>query len=132
VHDSIEGYRAAVEKAENPRLAEIFAIRLAKREETFERLNTALTDLGEEPVESGSALGTLHELWSWVTAGFDDGDEAIADRVEEGEDYLKERIEEALEDDDLSPPEREALAMALEEVARGEFFAGQLLADLDA
>lgn len=126
VYDSIEGYRETLEQTDDRRLKQAFSTRLTKREETLERINNALEHHGESPVDSGSTLGTFHEMWTKLTASVGDGEDAIIERVEEGEDFLKERFEEALEDENLSHKEREVIALCYEEVSRGEFFADQL------
>ena len=131
VYDSVEGYQAASEKAEDPRLTQAFAQRLSKRQQTLNQINSAIVQQGGKEVTGGSTLGTFHEMWTRLTSALDKGDEAIVERVEEGEDFLKERFEEALKDDDLTAQDRQVISQCLEEVAQGEFFSDQLEAQYD-
>ena len=45
-------------------------------------------------------------MWQSVTAAFENNDEAAAERVEEGEDYIKNKFQQALESDQLEVQER--------------------------
>ena len=53
---------------------------------------------------------------------FENGDEAAAERVEEGEDYLKGKFESALEDDDLDAQSRSVVQQCYAEISEGERF----------
>ena len=104
--DSVEGYRKAMAKAESPALKQALASRLAAREKTLDALNAELARAGGQRVAAGTTAGAVHRLWLSITDAFENGDEAAAERVEEGEDYLKEKFEAALKQDDLGEGER--------------------------
>lgn len=126
VYDSIEGYRNAHERAEDASLKAAFASRIDNREATLSRINQALTGMGEDRVTTGSTLGTFHDMWGKVLSSIGGNDQSVVSHVEEGEDFLKERFEEALEDDDTTPRERDVISACLTEIAEGEFFADRL------
>lgn len=121
VYDSIEGYRRAHERADDVDLKAAFASRIGRREATLARINTALSAMGEQSVTSGSTLGTLHDLWSAVLNALGNSDRAVIGRVEEGEDFLRQRFEEVLRQPDMSEQERQVILACLCEIAEGEF-----------
>ncbi|KZY56288.1 hypothetical protein A3736_08415 [Erythrobacter sp. HI0063] len=120
--DSVEGYRKAIEKAKSPHLKEALQRRLAAREATLETLNGELRRQGDELVTKGTVTGDLHRLWTEIADLFESGDKAAAERVEEGEDYIKEKFEKALKGDTLTPEERAVVQSSLSEIAEGEAF----------
>lgn len=128
-YDSVEGYRKAAEKADNPSLKKALNTRMQKRQKTLDTLNAELVRCGGDKVTSGTTAGGLHRLWVSVTDALDDGDEAAAERVEEGEDYLRKKFEEALEKTDLDPQQKSVIQKCHAEVAEGERF-GDLIAKM--
>lgn len=129
--DSVEGYRKAIEKADSPQLKGALQKRLTEREKTLTKLNEELGHQGDELVSKGTMTGAMHRLWIDVTSLFEKGDEAAAERVEEGEDYLAGKFEEALKDDDLVASERSVLEACLSEIRAGERFGDMLEARHD-
>ncbi len=120
--DSVEGYRKASEKAQSPQLKQALQQRLQAREATLQQMNGELQRQGDELVTQGTATGELHQLWTNITGLFESGDEAAAERVEEGEDYIKGKFEKALEGDDLDAQERAVVQQCFAEVCEGERF----------
>ena len=120
--DSVEGYRMAAEKANNPQLKQALMDRAAKREQTVATLNAEVERQGGELVTKGTATGELHQMWLGITSAFENDDEAAAERVEEGEDYIKGKFEAALEDDDLDPQSRAVIQQVYAEICEGEQF----------
>ena len=119
-YDSVEGYRKASETAKSPELKRILSDQAAKRQKTLDALNSELTRLGGNLVTKGTATGGLHRLWLDLTNLFESGDKAAVERVEEGEDYLAGKFEEALKATDLDPTTRSVIQTALAEVREGE------------
>ena len=119
-YDSVEGYRKASETAKSPELKRILSDQAAKRQKTLDALNSELTRLGGNLVTKGTATGGLHRLWLDLTNLFESGDKAAVERVEEGEDYLAGKFEEALKATDLDPTTRSVIQTALSEVREGE------------
>ena len=109
--DSVEGYRKAHEKAKSAQLKQALQQRLEKRQQTLGVLNAQLERQGDELVTKGTATGGLHRLWVDIT-----------DLFEEGEDYIKDKFEKALEGDDLEAGERAIVQQCLAEISEGERF----------
>ncbi|GMN02856.1 PA2169 family four-helix-bundle protein [Erythrobacter sp. MTPC3] len=125
--DSVEGYRKAAEKADSPQLKQALHQRCQKREQTLSQMNAELQRQGDELVTKGTMTGEAHQLWASITDMFESGNEAAAERVEEGEDYIKEKFESALNDDDLDPQERAIVQQCYAEICEGEKF-GDMIA----
>ena len=120
--DSVEGYRTAAEKADSAQLKQALGQRLQQREQTLAQLNAQLQQQGDELVTKGTLTGEAHQMWASITDMFENGDEAAAERVEEGEDYLKGKFESALDSDNLEPAERQVVQQCFSEVCEGEKF----------
>ncbi|MEP5937527.1 MAG: PA2169 family four-helix-bundle protein [Erythrobacter sp.] len=127
-YDSIEGYRKAAEKAESPALKNALNNRISDRATTLTKLNDALRTEGEEPITSSSALGSMHQVFLTITDAFEDGDEAAAERVEEGEEFLADKFRDALEDDasEIDMPVLNIIQSAYSEVREGEKFGNMI------
>ena len=120
--DSVEGYRKAAEKADSAQLKQALGQRGQQREQTLANMNAQLQQQGEELVTKGTMTGEAHQMWASITDMFESGDEAAAERVEEGEDYLKGKFESALDSDDLEPQERSVVQQCYAEICEGEQF----------
>ncbi len=120
--DSVEGYRKAAEKADSPRLQQALNRRREQREQTVAKLNAEIQRQGGELVTKGTLTGSAHQTWMSIADAFENGDEAAAERVEEGEDYLKGKFESALDDDDLDPQSRSVVQQCYAEISEGERF----------
>ncbi|MBB3764221.1 ferritin-like domain-containing protein [Sphingomicrobium lutaoense] len=129
--DSVEGYRMAAEKANDPKLKSILSEQARKREALVTRLNGELQRNGEELVTKGTTAGALHRTWMEIADMFENGDEAAAERVEEGEDYLCKKFEAALESPDLPESQRALVREAYSEVKEGERLTNMLEAQYD-
>ncbi len=120
--DSVEGYRKASEKAESPQLKQALQHRMQAREQTLQQMNAELQRQGDELVTNGTTAGELHQMWVGITAMFENGDETAAERVEEGEGYIKGKFEKALESDQLDAQERGVVQQCYSEICEGERF----------
>lgn len=120
--DSVEGYRKAADKADSPQLKQALQQRCQQRQETLGKMNAELQRQGDELVTKGTMTGEAHQMWASITSAFENNDEAAAERVEEGEDYIKSKFESALEDDDLQPEERAVVQQCYAEISEGERF----------
>lgn len=125
-YDSVAGYRKAAELAKSGELKRILQAQAEKRQATLDMLNAELVRVGGELVTKGTMAGGLHRVWSNITALFENGDEAAVERVEEGEDYLAKKFEEALDHADLDPATRAVIERAAAEVKEGERLTDQL------
>lgn len=129
--DSVEGYRKAAETAKSPQLKAVLTQQAQKRQSTLDMLNQELVRAGGDSVTTGTTAGGLHRLWVDITSLFEKSDEAAAERVEEGEDYLVKKFEEALREQDLDPSARAAIEKAYLEVKEGERLTDQLAHQYD-
>lgn len=120
--DSVEGYRQAAEKADSPQLTQALQQRCQQREQTLQQMNAQLQQQGDELVTKGTMAGEAHQLWASISSAFQDDDKAAAKRVEEGEDYLAKKFNEALESDQLEAQERAVVQQCYDEICQGERF----------
>ena len=120
--DSVEGYRQAGEKADSPQLKQALQQRASQREATLRQMNAELERQGDELVTKGTMTGEAHQMWQSISTAFESNDEAAAERVEEGEDYIKSKFESALESDLLEAQERAIVQQCFSEICEGERF----------
>ena len=120
--DSVEGYRQAAETANNSQLTQALQQRGQERGQTLQQMNAELQRQGEELVTKGTLTGEAHQMWQSVTAAFENNDEAAAERVEEGEDYIKNKFQEAIEINQLEAQERAVVERCYNEICEGERF----------
>jgi uncharacterized protein (TIGR02284 family) len=129
--DSVEGYRKAAEKANDPQLKQALERRRAEREQTVSKLNAEIQRQGGELVTKGTVTGAAHRTWMSIADAFESGDEAAAERVEEGEDYLKGKFQSALDDDDLDAQSRSVVQQCYAEISEGERFGDMIAKQFD-
>ena len=120
--DSVEGYRQAAEKADSPQLTQALKRRLQQREHTLNQMNGELQRQGDELVTKGTMTGEVHQMWQSITSMFGNSDDNVAERVEEGEDYIKNKFQEALDSDQLEGQERAVVQQCYNEICEGEQF----------
>lgn len=105
--DSVNGYREAAENADRSQYKGLFSDRAIKREQLAQELQQEVRALGGEPKTEQGMLGKAHnkfvDLKNALTGG---SDKAVIDEVERGEDHIRDRFKDALEDDDLPPQVR--------------------------
>lgn len=119
-YDSIEGYRKAADIANAPHIKRAFTDQLARRQKTLDSLNNELVRVGGELITKGTLAGQLHRMWTSITDLFGTDDKTAVERVEEGEDYLAEKFEEALKHADLDAHTRSVIQTAYREIKEGE------------
>ena len=112
VLDSAEGYKDAAQEAANPSLKHMFEERALRRRQMTADLKAQVRDLGGEPADDGTILAAAHRVFLNLKHRMTGSDESVVAEVEAGEDYLKGKFEDALEDDDLPTPQREAVSAA--------------------
>lgn len=120
VIDSIDGYSESAKDAESSRFASMFNERAAERREVLTKLQAEVGRLGGNPEDSGTTAAAAHRgfvnLKSAVTG---QDDQAVINEVERGEDHIKNKFEEALRDDELSPQTRSVIEQCFTSVRRG-------------
>ncbi|NNC60636.1 MAG: PA2169 family four-helix-bundle protein [Erythrobacter sp.] len=124
--DSVKGYKQCAEKANDPAIKQALQRRGQQREQTLSMLNAEIARQGGEPVTDGTISGGAHRIWTTITSAFEDNDEAVAERVEEGEDYIAGKFQEALDNADLDPQSRQVVQQCAAEIQQGERFGDML------
>lgn len=117
--DSVKGYSEAADDANNPTFKSLFRQWSDERLRVARRLQDQVRNLGGAPEDDGSLLGASHRAFLNLRDSFSKGDKGVVEEVERGEDYIVEKYEDALEDDDLSDSVRPLVNQAYESVLRG-------------
>ena len=118
--DSLKGYELAAKKAKSPELTQLLTEQAGKRRATVEMLKAEVTRQGGNLVTDGTVTGDLHRIWTSIADLFEDADEAAAERVEEGEDYISQKFWHALDKGDLDPQTHAVVQKAYDEIIEGE------------
>jgi uncharacterized protein (TIGR02284 family) len=125
--DSMKGFEDAAKDAEATQFATVFAEFARDRSQVASSLQAEVRRLGGEPQESSSFLAAAHRTFMDLKQALTGRDEkAIVEEVERGEDFIKEKFEEALDYDDLSPSAREVVETAYQSVQAGHARASAL------
>lgn len=119
--DSINGFEDAAANLEgHSRLKELFRERASERSRIVEELRSEIRRLGGDPEDGGSFMGKTHQRWLDLKAAVSGRDEKqIINEVENGEDYLKEKFETALNNGDLTGESRAVVERAYQSVREG-------------
>lgn len=118
--DSQKGFLDAAGSADNTHFAPYFAEFAQDRSQVAASLQEVVSRLGGKPEEDGSFLGAAHRTFMNLKDKFTSPDDkAIVNEVERGEDYIKEKFEEAIADSDLSAESRTVVQTAFTSVRTG-------------
>lgn len=117
--DSANGYGEAAKDADSTRFADTFASRAQERAQVTAQLQDQVRMLGGKPDDDGTVLAKAHRMFVNLRNSLQSGDTAVVDEVERGEDHIKAKFEDALKDDDLSPPTRSVIMQAYVSVKTG-------------
>ncbi|MEV8518734.1 PA2169 family four-helix-bundle protein [Dyella marensis] len=110
--DSADGYGEASKDAKSSQLASLFRDRAAEREQVVGKLQQRVAFLGGKPEDSGTVLASAHRMFTNLRNSLSKSDEAVIDEVERGEDHIKHKFEDALEDGDVTTDTRAIIADA--------------------
>lgn len=117
--DSVKGYTHAGEES-NSRHSAFFTEMASERSQMAARLQEQVRALGGDPEDESSTAGALHRGFLNLKEAITGSDEtALINEVERGEDYIKEKFEAAIRDDDLMPQTRGAIEQAFASVRKG-------------
>ena len=118
--DSVDGYRAAADDADSSQYQSIFFKRADERKAVADRLQQHVRQLGGSPTDSGSIIAGAHRAFMGLRDAITGADDtAIVAEVERGEDHIKERFEDALNDSALSPATAELVRDCYGSVRQG-------------
>lgn len=118
--DSVDGYEKAARDSKNEQFRRMFEERAFERRRVCDELRNEVTRLGGEPEDDGSMLASAHRSFLKlrdVVAGGDDTQ--VIDEVERGEDFIKDKYETAMRDDELSAEARQTITRAYDSVKSG-------------
>jgi uncharacterized protein (TIGR02284 family) len=125
--DSINGYEKSAEEIKDQRLQQIFRERASDRQQVVQNLREEVRRLGGDPDDSGSFLGKAHQAFEGLKSAVTGGDEqSILDEVERAEDYLKGKIETALDAGTLSGDARSVVEQCFQSEKQGHDQMSQL------
>jgi uncharacterized protein (TIGR02284 family) len=118
--DSVDGYTEAAKDSKAGRYNALFLNRAEERRQVVSALQQQVRTLGGNPEDDGTALAGAHRVFlnlKSVVTGKDD--KAIVNEVEAGEDHIKAKYEDALQDNRLSQSVRAAIESAYSSVKQG-------------
>jgi uncharacterized protein (TIGR02284 family) len=122
--DSQKGYETCIDVADDSyALQANFRNRAQRRSELVRDFQSQVRNLGGEPTDSGSAAGTAHRAWASFSSLFVNDEKAAVEAIDDGEDYLADRIENALKENELMPQTQQLLRQAHAQASEGERFA---------
>jgi uncharacterized protein (TIGR02284 family) len=116
--DSAEGYAEAARETQSPRFGFTFHERANERRLVATRLQQKVEELGGTPEDDGSVLASAHRMFTNLRKSLND-ETAVIDEVERGEDHIKHKFEDALDDEDVTPPTHALIADAYRSVRAG-------------
>ena len=132
VIDSVDGYTESAKDVDSPRFKELFLARANERREVSETLRCDVMRLGGNPEDDDTILAAGHRAFvDLKSAVMANDDKAVITEVERGEDHLKAKFEEALNDDGLSPAVRETIQSVWPSVKEGHDEMSQLKHSLE-
>lgn len=124
--DSVDGYSEAAKEADNPTFKNLFSQWASERRQVANELQEQVRVLGGKPEDDGSMLASAHRVFLNLRDSLTKGDKGVVEEVERGEDHLKAKYEDALDDDDLSQSIRPIVNRAYESVIHGHDQASDL------
>ena len=125
--DSHKGYETCCEVSDDSyALQTNFQQRAQARADLIKEFQAQVQALGGEPATSGSIAGAAHRAWTSFTTLFSDDEKAAIEAIDDGEEYLAEKIEGCLTNDHLDMRTRELLQKAHASAREGERFADAL------
>jgi uncharacterized protein (TIGR02284 family) len=118
--DSAEGYAEAAKDAKSAQLVSLFQGRAGERRHAASTLQQCVRSLGGTPEDDGTVLASAHRMFVNLRSSITSADNAaVVDEVERGEDHIKHKFEEAMNDSELSPPAMSAIADVYTSVRSG-------------
>jgi len=125
--DSHKGYERCCEVVDDSyALRSNFQERAQKRLTLVKDFQDQVRKLGGEPEEDGSVAGKVHRAWTSFSTLFANDEKAAVEAIDDGEEFLAEKIEKVLSDHELLPGTRVLLHRAQADATDGENFADAL------
>lgn len=118
--DSADGYAEAAKNAKSEQLAALFRARAGERGTVAATLQDCVRSLGGEPEDDGTVLASAHRMFVNLRASVTSNDnKAVVDEVERGEDHIKSKFEDAMNDKEVAPTTMSIIAEAYTSVRSG-------------
>lgn len=131
--DSAHGFERSAENADAARFQSMFQEFATERRQCVNDLQARVRQLGGDPADDGSLKADVHRRWlDMKNAITGTGDKSVIEEVERGEDYIKDKYETALKDDELSAETRMVITKAYDSVRRGHDRASALKKSMQA
>lgn len=131
--DSCKGYEMCAEVAnDTPALRQEFMRRKAERDALVSEFQSTVRQHGGEPEMDGSMSGAVHRGFTRFSSMFQSDANAAVEALDDGEEFLAEKIEDKLEDNVFSSPVSQLLQKAHTSAKSGERFAELVENQIDA
>jgi uncharacterized protein (TIGR02284 family) len=122
--DSCKGYQICSEIADDSfALQAEFKRRANERQELVSQFQNLVATYGGEPKTSGRVSGAVHRGFTRFSSVFGNDEAAALEALDDGEEYLSEKIEDKLEYEGLTHQTRDLLTQAHAQAKAGERFA---------
>jgi uncharacterized protein (TIGR02284 family) len=116
--DSADGYAEAARETRSPRFSITFHERASERRLVATRLQQKVEELGGTPEDDGSVLASAHRMFTNLRKSLTD-EAAVIDEIQRGENHIRHKFEDALDDEDVTPPTRALIADVYRSVRSG-------------
>ena len=124
--DSADGYGQAAQSASNSNYKNLFQEWSSERQRVATDLQGQVRSLGGTPDTDGSTLAAGHRMFLKLRDSVTKDDESVINGVERGEDFIKAKFEEAIEDNELSASVRDIVVRAYTSIKSGHDQASSL------
>jgi uncharacterized protein (TIGR02284 family) len=125
--DSYKGYEKCLEISQDSfGLRQNFQARAQERGQLINELQGEVRQLGGEPVTEGSITGKLHRSFTKFSSFFQDDEKAAVSAIDDGEEYLAEKIENCLESNSFASSTQGILQRAHASAKAGERYADMI------
>lgn len=118
--DSVDGYNAAADNADNHEFRTIFRDRANERADVVSKLQAHVRSLGGNAEDDGTTIAGAHRFFMTLRDSLTSTDDkAVVAEVERGEDVIKAKYEAAMKETDLSATSRELVQSCYTSVKQG-------------
>lgn len=125
--DSCKGYETCAELSDDSyALQAEFQRRKNERTQLVQEFQNQVRAFGGEPETNGSMSGAVHRGFTRFSSVFRDDEAAAISALDDGEEFLAEKIEDKLEVNELNPQASALLQKAMTAAKSGERFADML------
>jgi len=125
--DSCQGYQTCADVSDDSySLQTEFNRRQSERQQLINEFQGQVRQLGGVPAEEGSMVGAVHRGFTRFSSMFRDDEAAAISALDDGEEFLAEKIEDKLEDGMFDSTTESLLRKAHQSVKSGERFADML------